>query len=93
MSMLPALAGFVAYKHAWSKQMETNLIASYVALNNSHIDDEMVFDHSSYYAANLMYNPNERMNFGIEFLYGKNTNKKQDWGEGYRIQLMGVYFF
>ena len=93
MSMLPALAGFVAYKHTWSKQMETNLIASYVAIDNSHVDDEMIFDNSWYYAANLMYNPNERMNFGIEFLYGKNTNKKQDWGEGYRIQLMGVYFF
>jgi len=93
MNSLPSYGGYVAYKHAWSSKMESNVIASFVGLNNSSVNDEMIFDNTLYGAINLMYNPWDRINFGGEFLYGKNTNQKQDWGEGYRIQLMSVFNF
>lgn len=90
---LPALGAYVAYKHAWSKKMESNIIASYVHLNNTQINDQLILDNTWFGAVNFMYNPFDRINLGIEFLYGKNTNKNQDWGESYRIQLMSVFNF
>lgn len=93
MISLPAYGGYVAYKHAWNQKMESNIIASYVYLDNTHIDDPLIFDNTWFGAVNFMYNPFDRINLGIEFLYGKNTNKKHDWGEGYRIQLLSVFNF
>lgn len=93
MNSLPVYGGYAAYKHTWNLEMESNIIASFVGLNNSDFNNEMMFDNTIYGAINFMYNPLDRINFGIEFLYGKNTNKKQDWGEGYRIQLMSAFNF
>jgi hypothetical protein len=93
MISLPAFGAYVAYKHAWSKKMESNMIASYVKLDNTLINDQLIFDNTWFGAVNFMYNPFVRINLGIEFLYGKNTNKNQDWGESYRIQLLSVFNF
>jgi hypothetical protein len=93
MISLPTYGGYVAYKHAWNQKMESNIIASYVYLDNTNVGDSLIFDNSWYGAFNYMYTPLDRIKLGIEFLYGKNTNKEQDWGEGYRIQLMGVFNF
>lgn len=93
MTSLTTFGGYAAYKHAWNVKMESNIVVSFVGLDNICIDDELMFDRTLYGAINFMYNPFDRVNFGVEFLYGKNTNKKQDWGEGYRVQLMSVFNF
>jgi len=93
MYSLPVYGGFVAYRHSWSSKMESNIIASFVNLDNANINNDWILDKTIYGAINFMYNPFYRINFGAEFLYGKSINKKQDWGEGFRIQLMSVVHF
>ncbi len=93
MNTLPAFAGYLAYKHAWNEKFESNIIASYLKLESDAIKDKTILKETVYLAANLMYTPIDRVNFGIEFLYGKNVNQKQDFGEAYRIQLMSVFNF
>lgn len=93
MNTLPAFAGYIAYKHAWTPKLESNLSASYLQLKSEAIKDKTIFKESIYLSINLMYNPIDRINFGLEVLYGKNVNQKLDFGDAYRIQMMGVFNF
>jgi hypothetical protein len=87
------MSWYLAYKHAWNKRMQTNIIGGYVDLDNEIIEDNKVLDNTIYCAINLMYQVYDKIEFGAEYLYGKNTNKKGDWGEGSRIQLMSTFKF
>lgn len=87
------LSWYLAYKHAWNKRMQTNIIGSYVNMDNEIFKDDKVLDNTIYCAINLMYQVYDKIEFGAEYLYGKNTNKKGDWGEGFRIQLMSTFKF
>ena len=87
------MSWYLAYKHAWNKRMQTNLIGGYVSLDNEIFRDNKVLDNTIYCAINLMYQVYDKIEFGAEYLYGKNTNKKGDWGEGSRIQLMSTFKF
>lgn len=87
------MSWYLAYKHSWDKRMQTNIIAGYVDLDDEIIRDDKALDNTIYCAINLMYQVYDKIEFGAEYLYGKNTNKRGDWGEGSRIQLMSTFKF
>lgn len=93
MNAMPSVSAYIAYKHAWNEKMESNIMAGFVQLDNAAINDDHIFDKSVYASVNWMWSPIERFDFGAEFMYGKNVNKIQDYGEAYRLQLMGVFNF
>lgn len=93
MTAIPVMGFYVAYKHAWNKRASSSAIFSYTSIDNSEFIDDLLYDNSSYGAINYMWSPLDRLDFGIELIYGKNVNKIQDFGEGYRAQGMAIYHF
>ena len=93
MLAMPSISGYIAYKHAWTKRIESNIIVGYVQLDTKKITDNHIFDNSIYGSINLMASPMDRFDFGVEILYGKNVNKIQDAGEAIRIQIMSAFNF
>lgn len=93
MTAIPVMGFYIAYKHAWNKRASSSAIFSYTSINNSEFMDDKLYDNSSYGAINYMWSPLDRLDFGLELIYGKNINKIQDYGLGYRAQGMAIYHF
>lgn len=93
MIAIPVMGAYIAYKHAWNKRSSSSAIVSYTSVDNSEFIGDLLYDNSSYGAINYMWSPLDRLDFGLELIYGKNVNKIQDFGEGYRAQGMAIYHF
>jgi hypothetical protein len=51
------------------------------------------YETATYYSANLIWLPVERMGVGIEYLYGTRENKDGQSGEAHRLQAAIQYKF
>jgi len=91
MSAVPVMAGYAAYKHAWNKKSTSSAVFSFSSIDNSEYDNDTMYDFSTYGAVNYMLSPWDRVDYGVEFIYGTNENKLGDNGVGYRVQFMAVY--
>jgi len=91
MSPIPVMGGFLAYKHAWSKTATSSAVFSFTSIDNSDYTNDSMYDFSTYGAVNYMWSPVDRLDYGIELIYGKNQNKLGDNGVGYRAQFMAIY--
>ncbi|AUC76534.1 DcaP family trimeric outer membrane transporter [Olleya sp. Bg11-27] len=91
LSPIPAMGGFAAYKHAWSKTATSSAVFSFTSIDNSDYLEEDMYDFSTYGAVNYMWSPVDRLDYGVELIYGKNQNKLNDNGAGYRAQFMAIY--
>ena len=91
MQPIPVMGGFIAYKHAWSKTSTSSAVFSFTSIDNSDYVDDDMYDFSTYGAVNYMWSPVDRLDYGVELIYGKNQNKLNDNGVGYRAQFMAIY--
>jgi hypothetical protein len=66
----PAVGVEAAYQHFWIKTLRSSAVYSYAAVNNNPLAATNTFNHSTYTAANLIWNPFGSLNVGAEFLYG-----------------------
>ena len=93
MEMMPVYGGFIAMKHAWATRLQSNIILGYTKTINANFKNDNLIDETIYSSINLLYTADDRIDIGAEFLYGKKTNQVNDFGEGYRIQLVTVLNF
>ncbi|WP_158979313.1 DcaP family trimeric outer membrane transporter [Cellulophaga sp. L1A9] len=91
MTSIPAMGGFLAYKHSWSKTATSSAVFSFTSIDNSDYTNDEMYDFSSYGAVNYIWSPIDRIDYGVELIYGKNQNKLGDNGIGYRAQFMAIY--
>ena len=93
MEMMPVYGGFIAVKHAWATRLQSNVILGYTKTINANFDNDNLIDETMYASVNLLYTADDRIDIGGEFLYGKKTNQINDFGEGYRIQIVTILNF
>jgi len=93
MTVISEMGGYIAYKHAWNKKSTSSAIFSFTKIDNSVFNNNQMLNYSTYAAVNYMWTPLDRLDFGIEFIYGRNVNKIEDYGEGYRFQAMSIFHF
>jgi hypothetical protein len=84
---------FVAYEQWWTDKLASVFTygGSWVDLNDTLPAD--TYKSATYFAANLIWLPAERLGLGIEFLYGTRENKDGNKGKACRIQTGVQYRF
>lgn len=61
--------------------------------NNRSIQDDDSLDTTMYAAANLVWSPIEKMDIGLEYLWGERKNKNDDVGTAQRVQATAKFNF
>jgi hypothetical protein len=89
----PAVGVEGAYQHYWSKGLRSSAVYSYAAVNNTDLAATTTYNHSTYTAANLIWNPLGSLNVGAEFLYGWTMLKNGQRANAPRVQFSAKYSF
>lgn len=85
---------FVTYEQWWADNWASNFTlggSSRSSLTNTLPGD--TFKEATYYSANLIWFPVERMGVGVEYLYGTRENKDGQSGIAHRLQAAMQYKF
>src|SRR5262249_42877239 len=91
---LPCYGWFVAYEHWWADRWASNFTiggGTWTSLTDTLPVD--TYKHATYYSANLIWLPVDRMGVGIEYLYGTREDKDGQTGYAHRIQTSFQYKF
>jgi hypothetical protein len=89
----PAVGIEADYQHYWLKTLRSNAIYSYAAVINTDLAAATTYNHSTYTAANLIWNPYGSLNVGAEFLYGWTMLQNGQKANAPRIQFSAKYSF
>jgi hypothetical protein len=91
---IPSYGWFVAYEQWWAKRWASNFTVGGSSWSN--LTDTLpdgTYKSATYYSANLIWLPVERMGVGIEYLYGTRENKDGQFGTAHRLQAGIQYRF
>jgi DcaP outer membrane protein len=89
----PAVGVEASYQHYWIKNLRSSAVYSYAAVNNTDLAAPTNYNHSTYTAANLIWNPFGSLNVGAEFLYGWTMLQNGQSANAPRIQFSAKYNF
>lgn len=92
----PAVGVEVAYQHNWLKTLRSSVVYSYAAVNNTALFASAApgtYNHATYTASNLIWNPHGSLNLGAEFLYGWAMDQNGLKANAPRIQFSAKYSF
>jgi hypothetical protein len=92
--VIPSYGWFVAYEQWWAKRWASNFTVG--GSTWSSLTDTLpanTYKSATYYSANLIWLPIERMGVGFEYLYGTRENKDGQFGTAHRLQAGIQYRF
>ena len=89
----PAVGVEASYQHYWAKTVRSSVVYSYAGVSNSDRAVVTTFNHSTYTAANVIWNPYGSLNVGAEFLYGWTVRQNRQKANAPRIQFSAKYSF
>ena len=85
---------FGSYRHFWNKKWRSNLTLSYLAVDNDvALTGKEVTKNASSVHINLIYSPQPRLDFGIEFLYADREIESGTDGDLARFQFSAKYSY
>jgi hypothetical protein len=90
---LPAVATYGAFQHWWIPRLRSNVIYSFVQIQNTQAQLASTYHQGQYTGGNLIWNPFGSLTVGGEFLYGWRVNKDTSTGNAPRIQFSAKYNF
>jgi len=97
---LPALGLYVAYEHTWKEwaaardmNLRSNLIWSWVGVDNFDFQPPDAYRRTNRVAANLILSPSDRIDFGLEYIWGERTNHDGQSGHANQIQAVALIRF
>ena len=88
---LPMFGWMVGTTHDWNDRLSSNFTYAENSLENSEFQDADDVHRTTYLAANLIWQPLERVNVGIEYLYGIRENIDRAVGAANRIQFAFIF--
>jgi hypothetical protein len=88
---LHTFAWMVGYAHAWNDRWTSNITYNQSIVSNTAFQSPDSVRRTSYLAANLIYNPTERIWVGIEYLWGDRHNLNGDSSDATRLQFAMLY--
>jgi hypothetical protein len=88
----PSVGVVTAYQHYWLKTLRSNVTYSYAAVNNTDRATS-VYNHGTYTASNIIWNPYGSLNIGAEFLYGWVVRQDGQKANAPRFQFSAKYSF
>jgi len=100
---LPVFAGYVSYMHQWPMTsrflkkwpgvLRSSFTASWVSINNYEYQAPLDYGSTWRASANLIYSPTKNIQTGLEYLWGKRTNKDGSKGTATQLQFAVRYIF
>jgi len=90
---LPVVATYGALQHFWLRRLRSNIMYSFVQVQNTEAQPGSIYHQGNYTAGNLIWNPFGSLTVGGEFLYGWRVNKDGSSGNAPRIQFSAKYNF
>lgn len=84
---LSVYGGFGAYQHWWLDNLRSNVVFGYVNILNQEIQQKEELNQTIYVMVNIIYSPFKRLDVGLEYYYGENTNKFTETGFANRLML------
>jgi hypothetical protein len=91
---IDSTGAFGSYRHFWNDKWRSNLTYGYTTVDNdvALTGDSATKDASSWHV-NLIYSPQPKLDFGIEFLYADREVESGDDGNLTRIQFSAKYAY
>ena len=100
---LPVFAGYLSYMHRWPLTwkrlknwpgvMRSSFTVSWVDVDNFDYQLDEAYNNTMRASMNLMYNPTENIQGGVEVLWGKRKNKDGSKGTATQMQFAMRYIF
>lgn len=90
---IESFQGFGALQHWWAAGLRSNAVFGWVDVDNRSMQDGDSLDQTLYAAANLVWSPVEKMDIGLEYLWGERKNKNDDVGTAQRVQATAKFNF
>ena len=87
----PAWAWYFGYEHTWTHNWRSVLAFSRATVDNPDSDSSSLKS-AEYVAANLLWTPVQRIQVGLEYLYGTREDKDASRGAAHRLQFAIWYF-
>ena len=93
LEVLPVVAGYLGYEIGWTEKVRSTLTAGWVQVSNLGIQAGDSLEKTLRGSANVMWSPEPRLDFVVEFLGGKRWNKDGSSGVANQLQVGGRYVF
>ena len=100
---LPVFSGYASYMHRWPMTwrflktwpgiLRSSFTFSWVDINNYDFQDDSSYDRTLRASMNLMYNPTQNIQTGLELLWGTRKNKDKSKGTATQLQFAMRYIF
>jgi hypothetical protein len=100
MNVLPALGWYVGYEHQWKEwkraqtmNLRSTILWSIVMVDNPGFQPPDAYKRTNRIAANLVFSPTRRVDFGSEYIYGTRLNKNGASGHANQVQIVAIFRF
>ncbi len=97
---LPAYGWYLAYEHAWKEwkkggdmKLRSTVLWSYVDVDNFAFQPSDAYNKTHRAAVNLVFSPAERVDVGVEYIYGSRENKNGQTGTANQLQTVMLIRF
>jgi len=74
-------------------KLRSSFIWSFVAVDNLGFQPEDAYRKTNRFSANLVFSPIDRIDMGVEYIYGSRENKNGLRGTSDQFQIVGIFRF
>ncbi|HEV8121909.1 MAG TPA: DcaP family trimeric outer membrane transporter [Candidatus Polarisedimenticolia bacterium] len=100
LEVLPAKGFYLDYEHQWKEwartqamKLRSSFIWSFVDVNNLSFQAPDAYHQTNRYSVNVVFSPIDRIDIGVEYIYGTRENKDGNSGSSDQFQMVGIFRF
>jgi outer membrane DcaP-like protein len=97
---LKAVGFYLDYEHQWKEwerarkmKLRSSLIWSFVSVDNLDFQLPSAYRRTNRYSVNVVFSPIERIDLGVEYIYGTRENNDGNRGNAEQLQIVGIFRF
>lgn len=98
LEVLPAKGFYLDYEHQWKEwartekmKLRSSFIWSFVTVDNLSFQAPDAYHQTNRYSVNVVFSPIDRIDVGVEYIYGTRENKDGQTGSSDQVQLVGIF--
>lgn len=93
LQLFNVFAGYGSLQHWWGDTLRSNFTLGYVDINNPGFIEGDAYKKTVRASANIIWNPTQHVDTGIEYLWGSRENVDGNNGDAQQLQMMIRYIF
>ena len=100
LEVLPAKGFYLDYEHQWKEwartekmKLRSSFIWSFVTVDNLSFQLPDAYHQTNRYSVNVVFSPIDRIDVGVEYIYGTRENKDGNTGSSDQFQIVGIFRF